>query len=78
MARMSADGRRKEAKRVGDSIAWHMVTCDVTKRRIAEYLGCSLPTVYSKFKDARLWTLDELFSLCNLFNCDLVSLIGKK
>ena len=78
MARLSADMRRREAVRIGDTIAWHMVTGGVTKKRVAEYLGCSLPTVYAKFKDARLWTVDDLFSLCNLFNCDIVSLISEK
>jgi len=78
MARLSADMRRREAKRIGDNIAWHMVTGGITKKRVAEYLGYSLPTVYLKCKDARLWTLDELFSLCNLFNCDLTKLVGKE
>lgn len=76
--RMSADMKRKEAKRIGDNIAWLMTVNGISKKRVGEYLGRSMPTVYDRLKDARLWTLDELFALCNLFNCGLDQIVGNR
>ena len=75
--RMSSEMRRKEVKRIGNNITYQMLINNISKKRVAEYMDKSLPTIYDRFKDASLWTLDELLMLCTMFNCSIDSIIAK-